>query len=348
VTLTEIANRANVSITTVHRVFSGKEDVHPDTARRIWKIANDTGYIPMQKRKNKVNGEVKTGVIGLLLSGLSMEFLEIPQNLRILSYIENVLRNYNIILSVASDAGNGNIKGLLEDKRWDGIILMGDMPVHLRDELRSFPCVGILGYNYLNEPDFDWIMPDYRARARIAIEYFKNLGHEHIGFLNPIGYHFGFQEVGREFAWLAESMHLDAKLFISNHVNDDGFWKAEDGRNIIWGLVDDLIKLKPEERPTGLFVANDELAMDVYSALNEKGVKIGKELTILSSDNVDVFLNRLYPRPATIDINYPLIAELAVERLMKRIKNADITTGVRIMVPPKLVLPDTGNANVEQ
>jgi LacI family transcriptional regulator len=343
VTLTEIASKAKVSITTVHRVFSGKEDVHPETARRIWEIANKVGYVPMQKRKNKSNEERKTGIIGLLLSGLSMEFLEIPQNLMIFSYIENTLRRYNVILSVTSEAGNGNIGSLLEEKRWDGIILMGDIPSRLKAEILHFPSVGILGSNYLNEPELDWIMPDYRARARLAIEYFKTLGHQNIAFFNPIGYHYGFQEIGREFLWLAENSNMNARLIVSNYKSSDGFWKAEDGRSIIGNLIDDFLKLDKKSRPTGMFVANDELAMDVYAALNERGIQIGEDISILSSDNVDIFLNRLYPRPATIDLNYPLLAELAVERLMKRIKDKCLTTGIRIMVPPKLVLPFKNN-----
>jgi len=347
VTLAEIAHKAKVSVTTVHRVFSGKEDVHPDTSRKIWKIANEIGYVPMQKRKEASNGGIKTGVIGLLLSGLSMDFLEIPQNLKIFSYIESALRQYNVLLSVASEMGNKNIGPLLEEKRWDGLILMGDIPARLKKELLDFPCVGMLGSNYLNEPELDWIMPDYRARARLAIEFFKGLGHRNIAFFNPMGYHYGFQEVGREFLWLAENMELNARLIVSDYKSNSGFWKAEDGRNIIGGMIDDLLKPDESDRPTGLFVANDELAMDVYSALHERGIKIGEDITILSSDNEDIFLNRLYPKPATIDLNYPLLAELAVDRLMNKIKNNAITTGVRIMVPPRLILPNTNLSKVK-
>ncbi len=340
-TLHHIAQKANVSITTVHRVFSGKGDVHPETAKKILKIAKESGYTPHTRKpgyKNHSGNHFKTGIISLMLAGLPMEFLELPQNLKILSYIEQALKAYDLLLSV-THKDNENIGNLISGNRFDGLILMGDIPRDLKQEISDIPCIGILGSNYI-EVGIDWVLPDYRARARVCIDYLINSGHQNIAFFNPIKEHYGFQEVGREFQWVAEQKGLNAKILSSSYQNESNFWKPELGRHIVQHMIEELLSIPKTKRPTGLFVANDELAMDVYYELHNRDIEIGKEISIVSSDNVDIYLNRISPRPATIDVNYPAIAQLAVERLVKRIQNPGIEVGVRILVPQKLILPD--------
>lgn len=340
-TLHHIAQKANVSTTTVHRVFSGKGDVHPETAKKILKIAKEAGYTPTIRKtgiRNYSESHFKTGIISLLLAGLPMEFLELPQNLKILSYIEQALKSYDLLLSVTHEE-NENISNLISSNRFDGLILMGDIPPNLKQEVNHFPCIGILGSNYI-EAGIDWILPDYRARARISIDYLTNTGHKNIAFFNPIKEHYGFQEVGREFLWVAEQKGINARILSSSYQNKNNFWKPELGRHIVQRMIEELLSIPKADRPTGLFVANDELAMDVYYELHNRNIEIGKDISIISSDNIDIYLNRISPRPATIDVNYPEIAQLAVERLIKRIQNPGIDMGLRILVPQKLILPD--------
>ncbi len=340
-TLHHIAQKANVSITTVHRVFSGKGDVHPETAKKILKIAKESGYTPHTRKpgyKNYSGNHFKTGIISLLLAGLPMEFLELPQNLKILSYIEQALKAYDLLLSVTHKE-NENISSLISGNRFDGLILMGDIPHGLKQEVSDFPCIGILGSNYI-EAGIDWVLPDYRSRARISIDYLVNSGHKNIAFFNPIKEHYGFQEVGREFQRVAEQKGINARIITSSYDNTGNFWKPEQGRHIVQNMIEELLSIPKTKRPTGLFVANDELAMDVYYELHNRDIEIGKDISIVSSDNVDIYLNRISPRPATIDVNYPAIAQLAVERLVKRIQNPGIEAGIRMLVPQKLILPN--------
>ncbi len=340
-TLHHIAQKANVSITTVHRVFSGKGDVHPETAKKILKIAKEVGYTPTIRKtgtRNHPESHFKTGIISLLLAGLPIEFLELPQNLKILSYIEQSLKSYDLLLSVTHKE-NENIANLISSNRFDGLILMGDIPPDLKQEVENFPCIGILGSNYI-EAGIDWVLPDYRARARMSIDYLINNGHRNIAFFNPIKEHYGFQEVGREFQWVAEQKGVEARIFSSSYQNETNFWKPELGRHIVQNMIEELLSIPASNRPTGLFVANDELAMDVYYELHNRNIEIGKDISIISSDNVDIYLKRISPRPATIDVNYAEIAQLAVERLIKRIQNPELAMGIRILVPQKLILPN--------
>ncbi|MFW6371580.1 MAG: LacI family DNA-binding transcriptional regulator [Bacteroidota bacterium] len=353
-TLAEIANKANVSITTAHRVFSGKSDVHPETFRKIMKIARENGYTHSQKRKRNRDDKslvhAKSGTVSLLLSGLPSEYLQLPQNLKFVSFLEHSLSSHDFSLSIAQDpdSDNENFKKLISSGKTDGLIVMGDVPSRARALVSGFPCVGIFGSNYYDEPRIDWILPDYQARARMAVDYFFKLGIRKIAFLNPIAQHSGFNDVESEFTRYAYQKNLVPTSLSVVEPFKESIYKKEKGRKIVKTLIENMISLPEDNKPTGIFVANDEVAMDVYSELTIKGIAIGRDITILSSDNTDIFLDRLSPRPASIDLNYLYIAESAVERLIKRIENPMLETGVRILIPPKIVEPHQSNSKTKQ
>jgi LacI family transcriptional regulator len=101
-------------------------------------------------------------------------------------------------------------------------------------------------------------------------------------------------------------------------------------------LVDRLVSAKP--RPNGLFVPTDLLTTRVYPLLYERGIRPGRDITIISCDNEEVRLSALNPRPTSIDIRPEDIGRRAVRRLLMRLENADEPPS-RIQVAPKLVLP---------
>ncbi len=343
-TLAEIAKIAKVSITTVHRVFSGKGDVNSDTARRILDIAKQNGYEPPASKKIRMhekqhNINIKTGNIGLFLSNLPGEFLQLPQNLQVISLFESELSQYDLFLSIIQDSENKKLGEILSSKRFDGLIIIGDILKQNRELLKEFPCVGIFGSNFYDTPRIDWILPDYQSRARIAVNYFIEQKVYEIAYLNPVRQHSGFEEVGIEFMRYARQKELNAKIFTPELPLKSKIYKQGNERAVLKELLKDFRRFASKDKTTGLFVANDAIAMDVYTELYPQEMKIGEDVKILSSDNTDVFLDRLTPRPPSIDPNFSQVVKLAVDRLLKRIEQPLLESGIRIMVQPKLILP---------
>jgi len=336
-TLSEISKIAGVSITTVHRVLAGKEEVHPDTVARIKSIITENGYRPKTVRNNLKShkfriSNIKSGNIGVFLSGLTMEYLQLPQNIKVISKLETELSQNHLSLIVVQETKNQSIEELIRADKFDGLIVMGDIPSKTRNVLRNFPCVGIFGSNFYDMPRIDWILPDYQARARLAVNYLKEKGHKNIAFINPAGKHIAFEEIGLEFMKYAGQIGISARIFEA----DKDLNKEYTEREEVERMVSKFIKIPIDEKPSGLFVANDEVAMDIYFELGMKGIKIGEDVEILSSDNTEVFLSRLSPRPVSIDLNYNHIVELAVGRLLSKIENPQLQSGIRILVPPKI------------
>lgn len=64
VTIQQIAERANVSRGTVDRALNNRGRINPEVAEKIWKIANEMGYVPRDKKKGTARKRViKIGVI---------------------------------------------------------------------------------------------------------------------------------------------------------------------------------------------------------------------------------------------------------------------------------------------
>ncbi len=338
-TLSEIAKQAGVSITTVHRVFSGKEDVHPDTADKIKSIAKLGGYVPKEPKKSNYNSDDTirnsiTGNIGLFLSGLPKEYLQLPQNIEVFKLLESALKRYKLKLIVVQEDKDNNVLDLIHQNELEGLIIVGDIPKPTRESVKKFPCVGIFGSNYYELPKIDWVLPDYQSRAHLVVDYLISKGHERLMFFNPTINHAAFEEVGIEMYRYGKKLGIDIHLFDVSILEG-----ASDLSTLqrIEKLVERYLHIPVDSRATGVFTANDEVALDFYYQMGLKGIALGEDIEVVSSDNTEVFLKHMSPRPVSVDLNYPQLVDVTVDRLIRRIEDPLTKSGVRILVQPKII-----------
>src|SRR4051794_22260656 len=71
ITINEIAQRANVSRTTVSRVINNSGYVSEEVKRRVSKVIEETGYVPSENAKSLRTK--KTKVIGVILPKISTD-----------------------------------------------------------------------------------------------------------------------------------------------------------------------------------------------------------------------------------------------------------------------------------
>jgi DNA-binding LacI/PurR family transcriptional regulator len=71
-------------------------------------------------------------------------------------------------------------------------------------------------------------------------------------------------------------------------------------------------------KPTAVFVHNDTLAMGVYRAIHEMGLRIPDDLSVVGYDNLDS-CQFMYPPLTTVEFPIRQLARTGVELLMKRI-----------------------------
>jgi DNA-binding LacI/PurR family transcriptional regulator len=112
-----------------------------------------------------------------------------------------------------------------------------------------------------------------------------------------------------------------------------------DGDNVVvCDSVEDMARRLAHARPEGVFISRDGDTVQLQPMLQQIGVKVGQEMTVVSCDNDDVRLSMLNPRPASIDLCAEEIGRRALNRLIGRIRKPE-EHPVRILIVPRVALP---------
>lgn len=352
ITLQSVAKEAGVSVTTVHRVLRNKHDVSPRTSKLVKNVAKQLGY--QLKGENVNTNGVSQGillnsdqplfttfVIGLLLIERPLHLLKRTINAHLLSYIEAALAKYELLMTVIQVADPENLPATVSRNRLDGVIILGEPSARvMRDRLHSMNPVGVFSSVHSEERWADWITSDYHSRGQLAANYLADRGHRRVGFVNTEPGHGGFEQVGYSFLSSARHRGISARIFaggegVRMHESSDQTAAIADR------VIGELAAQDPSQRPTGIHIPNDDLAVEIYASLRKYGIEPMRDIDIITCDNDEFFLSQLNPKPATMDLNLEVMADRIVEKLIYRIKNPESFTGVRVLVPPTLVPAET-------
>lgn len=349
VTLQSVAKEAGVSVTTVHRVLRNKHDVSPRTSRLVREVARQLGY----QLKGDGPGHpgrlfsppsdhssFSTFVIGLLLIERPLYLLKRTINAHLLSHIEAALAKYELLMTVIQVADPTRLPPTVSPERLDGVIMLGEPSSRaMRDQLHMMNSVGVFSSVHSEEHWADWVTSDYHCRGHVAANYLADRGHRRIGFVNTLARHPGFEQVGHAFVSAGRSRGLSTQIFADDNgqaVHESSAQTAAAADRVIGELA----ALGPSLRPTGIHIPNEDLAVEVYASLRKHAIEPMRDIDIITCDNDEFFLSQLTPKPATMDLNLEVMADRIVEKLIYRIKNPGVFTGVRVLVPPTLVPAD--------
>jgi DNA-binding LacI/PurR family transcriptional regulator len=86
-----------------------------------------------------------------------------------------------------------------------------------------------------------------------------------------------------------------------------------------------------ENLPSAIFCGNDTVAMGVMKALDEHGIRVPEDISLVGFDNIDTS-SYLKPPLTTIDIPKKELGRLAVKILLDRLET-NRTYSVRLVLP---------------
>jgi GntR family transcriptional regulator, arabinose operon transcriptional repressor len=115
-------------------------------------------------------------------------------------------------------------------------------------------------------------------------------------------------------------------------------WKAETG---YYKTKKFMLKRRESDRPTGIFACNDELAIGVYRGLQELGLKIPQEISLVGYGNLDIGF--LLESPLTTVNQQPeKMGEQACALLIERIKKQrDFHDIKKVIIKTELVVRES-------
>jgi LacI family transcriptional regulator len=320
VTLNDIAKKINLSTVTVSKALRDHPDISPATTKLIKTIAEELGYTPNIMARNLSARNSRT--IGVIVPKIAHFFFG--------SIIEHIYdyafeNNYEIILMVSQEnceIEKKHVQTLLAMKV-DGIIISitqetKNYAIFEMVKRRGVPLVFI--DRIPEDENYNSVKVDDYGGAFKAIEHAINLGYKNIG-------HFG--------GYSRINIGMDRMLGFRDamkkyNVQINPNWVIEGAFGENYGYETFMKLHKENNLPDLIFTVTYPVALGVYMAASEVGLKIPNDVDIICFGNAKI-QSFLSPPLSCIDQSTSLLSRKAMDIAFENIKNKD-------MVPQKIVI----------
>ncbi|HHW56295.1 MAG TPA: LacI family transcriptional regulator [Clostridia bacterium] len=327
VTIRDIAKEANVSVTTVTNVIHKRYNrVSKETIERIEKIIKEKQYIPNMSARSLVNNSSKIiGIINYVVPSESGSFIQDPFHTAFIGGIEKEFSKKGYFMMIRTVANERELVTLLKNWNLDGIIMTGLFEDDFFQTLKNFDIPIVLIDSYVEDERILKVgLEDFRG-GYIATKYLIDNGHKNIVFVSPKirpngvleerlkGYKAALQEAGIP---INQANIYEHGITVEECI--------ELGRN-----------LSQRKDITAIFATADIIAAGIMSGLQEVGVSIPDDISIIGFDDLDV--SRLTnPRLTTIHQDAEKKGLIAAKMMMDYLEKREIKNR-KVILPVYLV-----------
>lgn len=309
VTIKDIAKEAGCGLATVSSYLNGG-NVRPDNREKIEAAITSLNYVVNETaRQLKTN---RTRMVGAIIPELNSTFAS-----SVLSRIEDILRKKGYAMLVCdcrtdSEREKEAVDFML-NRRVDGLFVMPVDPTG--ENLTEFVESGkplITIDRKIAGLKCDSVSIDNREAIREAVELLVQNGHKKIGFVvGPTEINAAHQRL-RGFEMACMDNHIECGENLVFHA--DG--------SIESGSLG--IKTLREKNPdmTAVIVSSFNMTMGAMIEINETGIKVPEELSIIGFDNPQ-FARAVHPKLTIINQTVDEIGEKAAELMLMRLEGTN-------------------------
>ncbi len=299
ITIRDVAQHAGVSITTASLVLNGKGHISEATRQRVLAAAEELNYHPNAHARHLKKRRTRT--IGVFIASLGGLFYE-----EILEGIHSVILQTDYELIVCPEARTPS--RILSNRQVDAAIVFDlQIPSDLLISLswKHFPIVV-----FDRDLKADYVFPlliDNPGGTRAVFEHLHQQGMRRLAFLS--GSPDSFDNAERQRVFLEEAARCGAEVhcYQGYFTEDSGYQAA---RHILAG----------KELPEAVFCANDQMAIGFLKAMNERGLKVPKDVAIVGFDDIPV-ARYLQPPLSTVRISRTTWGAQAAHRLIELLEH---------------------------
>lgn len=336
VTLKEIARRTGKSITTVSRALADYDDVGAETKALVRRVAEEMGYTPnllaqrLQKRRSDT--------IGLILPTFGPRFSD-PFFSEFLAGVGNMAVEYGYDLLVSTrPPGDHELevyRQKIQSRQVDGFVIVRtrrqDPRIRLLREM-GFPFVAFGRTE--EELDFPFVDVDGVYGMRMIAEHLIRLGHHRIACLAPppdllfaehrlIGLRLGLKEAG---------LDLSEDLIVPGDLTQKSGFEATQRL------------LERPDLPTAIAAFNDLMALGAMSAIQERGLVVGRDIAVTGFDDIPM---AEHSHPPLTTVHQPIyqIGKMVCEMLIRLIQGEEINPR-QVILQPRLVIRQSCGASL--
>lgn len=332
--ISDVAQRAGVSTSTVSNVLNGRSDrMAKETLERV-----ETAIRELKYRPNTSARQLKTGhtpLIGLLVPSMAN-----PMYGFIAREVETLAQErYGFRIMIGNTYRDAAKEAhFFEDLMAHGVrgvIIISSLVDEQHVEAAAERGLVVVSYDRRATPDasgasvIDHVTVDSFESSRIATQHLIAQGHRRLAFVTPSGRTMSRNEKIAGFLAAAKAAGLEASAQVVEGLPVDEYgdsMMSELGR-MQAGLI-----ARHEQRPTGVIGVNDLLAFGLMAGFRDAGLSVPQDVSVIGIDNV--FLSTLmHPAMTSVRVPVPEMAQVMVERVMSRLADPSIATQEFVFAP---------------
>lgn len=306
----DVAERAEVSVTTVSHVINETRHVSDELRGRVLEAMEALGYRPNRLARSLRRGETHT--IGVVVPDSSNPFFaEVARGVEDTSFVQR----YSVILcnsdgDLAKELFYTNV---LTAKQVDGILFVaaGVSTEHIR-ALQNQQVPVVVVDREIPGVSVDDVLTDNVHGGETVTRHLIDLGHRRIGCITGpsdvtpsadrvIGYRRALEEA---------SLPFDEEIVLRGDFQYEGGYRG--GRRL----------LTMGDPPTAIFACNDLMAVGVIRAAREMGCRVPADLSVAGFDDVRL---ASFTSPPLTTVAQPKheMGVVAAELLLERMEDRD-------------------------
>jgi LacI family transcriptional regulator len=331
VRLSDIAARAEISLSAASLALQGKQGVSSETAERVKRIAKELGYKASKKsdRHPAFIQFVKIVKHGNILNQAHVPFIADYAD-GLMEEGRTLFRSVMISSFALSETDLPSIVKRLDASGSAGAIILGtelDAEDIARFSELSIPCVFIDAYyDYLPFSFFD--MNNSDSVASIAQSLFR-AGHRRIGIVqgSSLSPNFVLRESAFRESLDRLGLAVERRILVGSRFDE----ARVDMRGALAGGEGEL--------PTAFFCVNDVIALGVMRALVEEGVAVPGRVSVVGFDDLEASA-MASPPLATVSVPKRRIAKRALRSLVEAIERGE-RPSEKTLVSGELILRES-------
>ena len=321
----DVAARAGVSRALVSLVMRDSPKVSEHRRQAVLAAAAELGYSPHVMARALASRT--STVLGVMVSDLRNAFFaEVVEGLDAAARAEG----FEIILNSGgrSPARERSALRSLLSFRPAGVVLLSPVLPASAIEEAAAQCPMVLVSRTSRLSTVDTVNDDGEAGAALAVDHLVGLGHRRIAHLDGGG---AATAAARRKGYRAAMRgHGLPELVLPSEHTDVAGEKA---------VRELLATVAPAELPTALLAGNDFNAVGAISALEEAGLRVPRDVSVVGYDNTSLAALK-HVSLTTVDQPRSEMGRLAVEALLERVRGAR-SEPVRHQLHPSLVVRAT-------